>query len=215
MIDQWKFFKSPRFSARVELAEMLSGLLLVLFMWGHLLMLSTILFGESTMNGLAVFLEEYYISQVGVVGIACLILLHFVAAGRKLPSRVKEQAVFWRLARKLRHGDTWLWMVQVVTGMLMLIFAAIHLFVIMTTFPIEAAKSAQRVAEAFGWLYAPMVLLVELHVGIGLYRIIVKWTSLNRRALTAIKWIITLAFVALGYWILRTFWTNGLELLNG
>lgn len=214
MIDQWKFIKNPRFSARVELAEMVSGLLLVLFMWGHLMMLSTILFGESTMNGLAEFLEEYYISQVGVVGIACLILVHFVAAGRKLPSRVKEQMVFWRLARKLRHMDTWLWLVQVITGMLMLIFAAIHLFVIMTTFPIEAAKSAQRVAEAFGWLYAPMVLLVELHLGVGLYRIIVKWTAINRRAATALKWIITIAFVAVGYAILRAFWLNGLEILK-
>lgn len=214
MIDQWKFIKNPRFSARVELIEMVSGLLLVLFMWGHLLMLSTILFGESTMNGLAEFLEEYYISQVGVVGIACLILFHFVAAGRKLPSRVKEQMVFWRLAKKLRHMDTWSWLVQVITGMLMLIFAAIHLFVIMTTFPIEAAKSATRVAEAFGWLYAPMVLLVELHVGLGLYRIIVKWTSLNRRAISALKWIITIGFVVMGYAILRAFWVSGLEHLN-
>jgi fumarate reductase subunit C len=214
LIDQWKFFKNPRFAARVELIEMLSGLLLVLFMWGHMLMLSTILFGESTMDALAVFLEEYYISQVGVVGIAFLILFHFVAAGRKLPSRVKEQAVFWRLARRLRHGDTWLWMVQVITGMLMLIFAAIHLFVIMTTFPIEAAKSCERVADAFGWLYAPMVLLVELHVGIGLYRIIVKWTSFNRKAMTAIKWILTIGFVAIGYAVLRAFWMTGLEKLN-
>ncbi|MBW2277568.1 MAG: hypothetical protein JRF63_08760 [Deltaproteobacteria bacterium] len=214
MIDQWKFIKNPRFSARVELAEMISGILLVLFMWGHLMMLSTILFGEGTMNSLAEFLEEYYISQVGVVGIALLILLHFVAAGRKLPSRVKEQMVFWRLARKLRHMDTWLWLVQVITGMLMLIFAAIHLFVIMTTFPIEAAKSAQRVAEAYGWLYAPMVLLVELHLGVGLYRIIVKWTGINRRVATALKWVITIAFVAVGYAILRAFWLNGLDYLK-
>jgi fumarate reductase subunit C len=214
LIDQWKFFKNPRFSARVELAEMISGLLLAVFMWGHMAMLSTIIFGEETMDGLAVFLEDYYISQVGVVGIALLILLHFVAAGRKLPSRVKEQAVFWRLARKLRHGDTWLWLVQVITGMLMLIFAAIHLFVLMTTFPIEAQKSATRVAQAFGWLYAPMVLLIELHLGIGFYRIIVKWTSVNRRAATAIKWLITIAFLVLGYWILRTFWAHGLEHLK-
>jgi len=214
LIDQWKFIKNPRFSARVELAEMISGILLVLFMWGHLMMLSTILFGEGTMNSLAEFLEEYYISQVGVVGIALLILLHFVAAGRKLPSRVKEQMVFWRLARKLRHMDTWLWLVQVITGMLMLIFAAIHLFVIMTTFPIEAAKSAQRVAEAYGWLYAPMVLLVELHLGVGLYRIIVKWTGINRRVATALKWVITIAFVAVGYAILRAFWLNGLDYLK-
>jgi fumarate reductase subunit C len=207
--DLWKTFKSPRAAARYDIVEMVSGLLLVFFMWGHMLMLSTILFGEETMNGLAGWLERYYLAQAGAVGLVFVILFHFFTAGRKLPSRIHEQKTFWRLARSIRHGDTWLWLVQAISGMMILLFAAIHLWVILTTFPIEAAKSCERVAEHFVFIYAPMVLVVELHVGIGLYRIVVKWTAFSRRAGAVLKWGLTAAFLFIGYWVLYTFWQYG------
>lgn len=214
MFDQSKLLRNPRVAARFDLLEMATGLLLVFFMWGHLLMLSTILFGTETMDSLAVFLEDYYLAQVGAVGVAVLILVHFVAAGRKLPSRIMETKTMWQLTKTMRHGDTWLWVVQVVTGILVLLFAAIHLWIILTTFPIEAEKSSRRVAESFGYLYAPMVLAVELHVGVGLYRVIVKWTGMNRHVAAMLKWGITVAFLIVGYWVLATFWTNGAEILS-
>lgn len=213
MIDQWKFLKNPRFVARVDLIEMISGLLLVVFMFGHLLMLSTILAGPDTMNSLAAFLERppLYMAQIGAVGVAFLLVIHIVTAGRKLPSRVREQTMLWRLSRQLRHTDTWLWSIQAVSGMIILAFVAIHLWVILTTFPINALKSSRRVAEAFGFLYFPLILIVELHVGIGLYRAVVKWTSFNRRVGSMIKWVMTSVFLVLGYWILATFWSHGLS----
>jgi fumarate reductase subunit C len=214
VFEQSKLARNPRYAARIELLEMISGLLLVLFMWGHLIMLGTILFGESAMNRLAALLEKYYIAQAGGVGICFLLAVHFFTAGRKLPARLREQKLFWTLANKLRHVDTWLWLVQVVSGLAIGVFAAIHLWVILTTFPIDAAKSSERVARAFGVLYAPMVLVVELHVGIGLYRIYVKWTGLSRKAGAAVKWGLTGAFVVVGYWILATFWRNGLQYLQ-
>jgi fumarate reductase subunit C len=205
--------KNPRFVARVDLMEMISGLLLVFFMFGHMLMLSTILFGPDTMNALAKFLESppLYMAQVGGLGMAALILIHLVTAGRKLPSRVREQTMIWRLSRQLRHTDTWLWLIQAVTGMIILLFAAIHLWVIMTTFPIEAMKSSARVAQSYGYLYLPMILIVELHVGIGLYRAVIKWTAFNRRVGSAIKWALTGIFLVIGYSILATFWWNGIS----
>ena len=211
MIDQWNFLKNPRVAARFDLIATTTGLLLVAFMWGHMLMLSTILFGPDTMDSLAVLLESppLYMAQIGLVGMAGLILIHLVTAGRKLPARVKEQAMIWRLSKQLRHTDTWLWLVQAVTGMIILMFAAIHLWVVATTFPIEAMKSSTRVAEWYGYLYLPMILIVELHVGIGLYRAIVKWTSFNRRVGAALKWGITGIFLVIGYAILATFWSYG------
>ncbi len=214
MIEQWKLLKNPRIAARFDLIEMISGLLLVLFMWGHMVMLSTILFGEETMNGLSAWLESYYIAQAGALGMVFLILIHFVTAGRKLPLRVNEQRMIWRLTRKLSHVDTWLWLVQVVTGMLILLFVAVHLYFILTTFPIEAVKSSTRVAANFGYLYAPMIIVVELHVGIGLYRILVKWTSFNRSVGALLKWGMTLGFLVVGFWILWTFWTIGMQHVN-
>ena len=213
MIDQWKFMKNPRFVARVDLIEMISGLLLVLFMFGHMLMLSTILFGPDTMNALAKFLESppLYMAQVGGLGMAALILIHLVTAGRKLPIRVREQTMIWRLSRQLRHTDTWLWLIQAVTGMIILLFAAIHLWVIMTTFPIQAMKSSARVAQSYGYLYLPMILIVELHVGIGLYRAVIKWTAFNRRVGSTIKWGLTGIFLVIGYSILARFWLYGIS----
>jgi fumarate reductase subunit C len=214
VIDQSTLLKSPKVAARFDLIEMGSGLLLVLFMWGHMLMLATILLGENTMNGLATFLEDLYLAQVGAVGVAFLILIHFVAAGRKLPSRILEMKLIWRLTKKMRHTDTWLWLIQVVTGLAVLLFVAIHLWIVLTTFPIEAAKSSTRVAQALGYLYLPMVLLVELHVGIGLYRVIVKWTGWNRHKMAFLKWGLTAAFLVIGYAILAAFWSFGSELLS-
>ena len=72
---------------------MISGLLLVFFMFGHILALSTILFGQDTMNALATFLENFYIAQASAVGVVLLLLFHFVTASRKLPSRAREQAM--------------------------------------------------------------------------------------------------------------------------
>jgi len=213
VIDQWNFLKNPRVVARFDLIETITGLLLVAFMWGHMLMLSTILFGPDTMNSLAVFLESppLYMAQIGLVGMAVLILIHLVTAGRKLPSRVREQAMIWRLSKQLRHTDTWLWVIQAVTGMIILMFAAIHLWVVATTFPIEAMKSSTRVAGSYGYLYLPMIIIVELHVGIGLYRAIVKWTAFNRHAGAILKWGITAVFLVIGYAILGTFWSHGVS----
>ncbi len=213
MLDQGKSLKNVRLAARVDLIEMISGLLLVLFMFGHLLMLSTILLGPDTMNGLAGLLERppLFMAQIGAVGVAVLLLVHLVTAGRKIPSRVREQTMIWRLSRQLRHTDTWLWSIQAASGMIILGFAAIHLWIILTTFPIDAIKSARRVAESLGYLYLPMVLIVELHVGIGLYRAVMKWTSFNRRLGAKIKWVVTGLFLVIGYSVLATFWFYGVR----
>lgn len=211
MFDQGKFLKNPRIAARVDLLETISGLLLVLFMFGHLIMLSTILLGPDAMNGLARILEKppLFMAQIGAAGVTVVLLVHLVTAGRKIPSRIKEQTMMWRLSKQLRHADTWLWSIQVVSGMIILGFASIHLWIIVTTFPIDALKSARRVAESLGFLYLPMVLIVELHLGIGLYRAVVKWTSFNRRVGSGIKWVLTGLFLVIGYSVLATFWSYG------
>ena len=160
------------------------------------------------------WLEGYYLAQAGAVGMVFLILIHFVTAGRKLPMRVSEQRAIWRLTRKLSHLDTWLWLVQVVTGMLILLFVMIHLYFILSTFPIEAVKSSTRVAANFGYLYAPMIIVIWLHLGIGLYRIFVKWTPFNRKILKVFQWLLILGFIADSLLVLKTFWTIGLKYVN-
>jgi len=214
VIEQWKLLKNPRLAARFDLIGMVSGLLLVFFMFGHAMMLATIVFGVETMDGLSMWLEDLYLAQAGAIGMVFLILIHFVTAGRKLPLRVNEQRMIWRLTRRLSHLDTWLWLVQVVTGMMILLFVMVHLYFVLTTFPIEAVKSSTRVAANFGYLYAPMIIVIWLHLGIGLYRIFVKWTPFNRKILKVFKWLLILGFIADSLFVLKTFWTIGLQYVN-
>jgi fumarate reductase subunit C len=61
-------------------------------------------------------------------------------------------------------------------------------------------------------LYLPLLLTVELHAAIGLYRVALKWGAardLNSRArLRKIKTILSVAFIAVGLASLLAFWPH-------
>ena len=80
-----------RDQARRELAYELvsgaSGLILALFMWGHMVLVGSILTGERGFDWLASLLEDYYIAQPTVLAIFALFLIHAVFASRKIPCR--------------------------------------------------------------------------------------------------------------------------------
>jgi fumarate reductase subunit C len=113
-----------------------------------------------------------------------------------------QQTTIWKHSRVLRHTDTWLWVIQALTAMIILIMGAIHMWTVLTDLPITAAKSAARIQGGF-WLVFYLVLLpmVELHVGIGFYRIGVKWGFIRRSRRKGFKRfenILTLVFVLIG-----------------
>jgi len=79
---------------------------------------------------------------------------------------------------------------------------SIHMWTVLTDLPITAAKSAARVQGGF-WLVFYLILLpmVELHVGIGFYRIGVKWGFIKRKQRKGMKKfenILTGIFVLIG-----------------
>lgn len=189
-------------SAYLDWLQMLTGAGLVLFMWSHMILVSSVILGPGVMNALAGFFEATYMAQVGGPLIGFAFLLHFVLAARKLPFRLDEQRTIWAHAKTLRHRDTWLWLVQAGSAMIILIMGSIHMWVVLTDLPISAAKSAARVADGW-WLafYLVLLPLVELHVGIGFYRIGVKWGFIkrSRRAkMKRVENILTLAFIGIG-----------------
>jgi fumarate reductase subunit C len=162
------------------------------------------------MNAIAVFLEDTYMAQVGGPAIGCLFLFHFILAARKVPFRVEQQKAIWQLSRQLRHRDTWLWLVQAVTAMIILIMGCIHMWTVLTDLPITAAKSAARVQGGF-WLAFYLILLpmVELHVGIGFYRIAVKWGFIKRKERKGFKSFetkLTAVFICIGLLALARFY---------
>lgn len=181
-IDTAIYVQSPsRSSAYLDWLQMLTGAGLILFMWAHMVLVASVIFGPGAMNAIAHFFEATYMAQVGGPFIGLVFLLHFVLAARKIPFRAEQQSRIWKHARMLAHRDTWLWLVQVVTAMLILIMGAIHMWVVLTDLPITAQKSAVRIQGGFWMMFYLFLLpLVELHVGVGLYRIAVKWGFVGR-----------------------------------
>jgi len=181
---------------------MLTGAALILFMWSHMILVASVILGAGVMNALAHFLEKTYMAQVGGPIIGCIFLFHFILAARKVPFRAEQQSTIWKLSRQLRHTDTYLWLVQATTAMIILIMGSIHMWTVLTDLPITAAKSAARIQGGFWFVFYLILLpLVELHVGIGFYRIAVKWGFARRKDRKKFKKLenyLTAIFIAIG-----------------
>ncbi|WP_300163143.1 succinate dehydrogenase/fumarate reductase cytochrome b subunit [Solidesulfovibrio sp.] len=191
-----------KLSAYFDWLQMLTGAALILFMWCHLILVSSILLGPGVMNALAWFFEVTYMAQVGGPLIFLAFLLHFVLAARKIPFATGQQRLMLANAKRMRHTDTWLWVIQATTAMGILIMGGIHMWVVLTNLPITAEKSAARIQTGFWFVFYLFLLpMVELHVGIGFYRILVKWGFLDRPGRWVIKKkenLLTGIFIAIG-----------------
>ena len=199
--------------ARLDLLQSASGLFLGLFMWLHMFFVSSILLGNDAMWAVARFFEGYFffgrplpwLVSLFVASIFALFVIHAWLALRKFPAHWRQHAVYWRHMRGMRHEDTTLWFVQVITGFGMFFLAPVHLYLMMTHPElIGPFESADRVWSGRMWpLYLILLFLVELHGSVGLYRLAVKWGGFAdgdgaRRKLKALKWGFTLFFLALG-----------------
>lgn len=202
-IDTTIYVRTPSGAAAyLDGLQMLTGVGLITFMWTHMILVASVNLGADAMNTLAQFFEDTYMAQVGGPIIAFTFFLHFILAARKVPFRAEQQSTIWKHSRMLRHTDTWLWLVQASTAMLILIMGSIHIWTILSDLPISAAKSAARIQGGF-WLIFYLILLpiVELHVGIGFYRIAVKWGFIkrkNRKGFKRFENILTGIFILIG-----------------
>ena len=200
-----------RLSAYLDWLQMLTGAGLILFMWSHMVLVASVNLGAGAMNFIAHFFEATYMAQVGGPIIGATLLFHFILAARKLPNTSQEQGVIWRHAKMLRHTDTWLWLIQAVTAMVILVMGSIHIWTVLTDLPITAAKSAARVQGGFwGVFYLILLPMVELHVGIGFYRIAVKWGFVKRatrKGFHRFENIWTGVFILIGLITIIRLWT--------
>ena len=187
--------------SRLDIIQAITGVLLILFLWAHVFLVSSVIISPALMNGIADFFERTYMAQIGGPLVLLLIVYHFLIAARKMPFRAGEFMTFWRNARSLRHKDTWLWVVQVVTAIVILVMASIHIYVVLSTLPITAEQSASRVQG--GWLPFFLILLpmAELHLGIGFYRLGVKYgyiTRASRHVWQRNEYVLTGIFILIG-----------------
>ena len=205
-----------------------SGLVLALFMWGHVVLVGSILTGERGFDWMATMLEDYYIAQPTVLAIFTLFLVHAVFAARKIPAQLRERKRMAELARGLSqsgrekvatrtehspfrpHLESMLWIWQVRTGMIILVLGSFHLILIgIDIFTplfgeiagIESQSSMSRVAAGLWLPYAILLLCVEFHASVGLYRLLIKWGAgfvPHRRILHRIEQVIFWLVLGLG-----------------
>jgi fumarate reductase subunit C len=220
--------RKSHWPARLDFAQSASGLLLVIFMWGHMFFVSSILISKDAMWTVTKFFEGYFLlgaSHPGIVagvvaGVIALFAGHALLALRKFPSNYRQFNTYRGHMRVMRHEDTTLWFWQVCTGFALFFLASVHLYIMLTRPDrIGPFESGDRVWSDYLWpLYLVLLFAVELHGGIGLYRLAVKWGWMGhadpnamRRRLKVLKWSITVFFLALGLATLAAYIKIGIE----
>jgi fumarate reductase subunit C len=220
--------RTSRWPARLDLAQSGTGLALALFMWVHMMFVSSILLGKDAMWTITKMFEGYFIFgrpypwlvSVAVAGVTALLIAHAALALRKFPISWRQYREFREQMKMMRHEDTTLWFWQVITGYSLFFLAPAHLYVMLSRPDrIGPFESADRVWSDHMWpLYIVLLLAVELHGGIGLYRLAVKWgwfagsdPNATRRKLKKLKWAITVALLALGFATLAAYIKIGIE----
>lgn len=220
--------RKSRWPARLDWTQSASGLVLALFMWGHMFFVSSILFGKDAMWTVTKTFEGYFLFghslpwlvSVVVASVLLLVVVHAMLAVRKFPINYRQYRAFRDHDADMKHGDTTLWWWQVVTGFALFFLASMHLFVMLSRpDQIGPYASADRVWSSHYWvLYLVLLFAVELHGGIGLYRLAVKWNwfggahpELARTRLKTLKWALTVFFLVLGLATLAAYIKIGIE----
>ena len=220
--------RKSHWPAKLDFVQSASGLFLGLFMWGHMAFVSTILISNDAMwwvtrmfEGQFVFGKRYSAIVGAIVAlVAIMFVLHGLLAMRKFPANFHEYRSFAGHRKLLRHEDTTLWWVQAWTGFALFFLASVHLYQ-MLAHPADIGpyESGDRVWSGNWWpLYLVLLFAVELHGGVGLYRLTVKWgwfdgkdPNRTRHVLKRVKWGITVFFLVLGLTTLAAYMKIGHE----
>ncbi len=223
-----KGLRKSRWPARLDLLQSLSGLALVLFIWGHMFFESSILLGKDMMfrvtkmfEGRYFFGADYPIIITFAAGvILAIFVIHAALALRKFPKNYGEYRTIRSHIRSFDHDDTSMWFVQVWTGFLMFFLGSVHLINMMVQ-PgnIGPYESADRIWSGWMWpVYALLLITVHLHAGLGIYRLVVKWgffegsdVNKSRALLKRVRWVIIGFFLLLGFSGLGTYISIGIE----
>lgn len=218
--------KKSRVPARLDLIQSLTGLILGLVMWGHMLFVSSILLGKDAMWTITKMFEGYFLFGKGypiivsfvVAGVFVIFILHALLALRKFPTSYEQYRIYRAHAKAMHHEDTTLWMWQIFTGFALFFLASAHLYQMLfwpdKIGPVEGGIRMWR--DGLWPYYMIMLLAVELHGGIGLYRLVVKWgwPNIPRSKLKKIKWGITFFFLILGIASLFAYMKIGYDYRN-
>ncbi len=177
--------KMDKIPAWLDLTQSATGLVLALFIMGHILFEASILVSNEMMYKVTLMFEGYYFfgeTYPGIVSflaaaIFTIFILHAVLALRKFPSSYRQYKIIREHTTRMQHEDSSLWMIQVITGFMMFFIGSVHLYIMMSQ-PSNIgpyASSYRIVSEFMGPLYFMLLLSVISHAFIGLYRLALKW----------------------------------------
>ncbi|MDR0762507.1 MAG: fumarate reductase cytochrome b subunit [Campylobacteraceae bacterium] len=222
--------KKSRVPAKLDFIQSATGLFLGLFMWGHMFFVATILISEDALNWVAgafegsLFLSEKQPVLVSAIVfiVFCIFVVHACLGMRKLPINFIQYQIYKAHAINMKHSDTSLWFWQAKTGFIMFFLGSAHLIIVLTNPEITAQISGSRMYSHFMWpFYLILLFAVEIHGGVGLYRLCVKWgwfegkdAKVTRKRLTKLKWALTVFFLALGLLTLGAYVKTGYKYAN-
>ncbi|MDR1647802.1 MAG: fumarate reductase cytochrome b subunit [Zoogloeaceae bacterium] len=214
--------RKSRWPARLDLLQSATGLLLALFLCGHLFFDSSILIGKDAMWVVSKFYEGYFFFGKAhpwlvslVAGLLFVVFMaHALLALRKFPVNYRQYRTIRAHVRAMRHGDTRLWLWQVYSGFLLFFFGAAHLYQ-MAFWPqlIGPHASSDRIwSDALWPFYLILLTVAVLHAAIGLYRLALKWgwPRFSRPVLKFLRGTLFAFFLTLGLLALAQYMWIGL-----
>jgi len=200
-------FKNAKKALRDERISGLTGAFLALFIWGHLLAESSIIFGKEVYDIVANFMEVTIpLAQPVIFIVTIAFFVHFIWASRKIPGKLRERKRMLELGEKLQksragwqqdpksdiklrtHFETSLWITQVRTGMIVLAAGSFHLVLVTWNLfsdmgylgqahGFNADLTVARMSSGLWILYSVLMASVVAHMAIGVYRLLVKWLA--------------------------------------
>ncbi|MFA6138163.1 MAG: fumarate reductase cytochrome b subunit [Sulfurimonas sp.] len=207
--------KIDKIPAWLDFLQSATGLILALFIMGHILFEASILVSNEMMYRVTLMFEGYYFfgeTYPGIVSflaaaIFTIFILHAALALRKFPSSYKQYRTLREHTQRMQHEDSSLWMIQVITGFMMFFIGSVHLYIMMSQ-PSNIgpfASSHRVVSELMGPLYFMLLLSVVSHAFIGLYRLALKWgfmegkhTEISRAKFKLIMKVMIAVYIILG-----------------
>ena len=207
--------QKSRIPAKLDFLQSATGLFLAVFMIFHMLFVSSILISKDFMLSVTKAFELSFIFEGGtavpvfisIAIVSIVFVFHAFLAIRKFPISYRQALRLKTHSDLMNHGDTKLWIVQVVTGFALLFLGSVHLYMMLTNSGnIGPYASADRVYSDFMWpLYILLLIAVEFHGAIGLYRLSMKWgwfengnAKESRAKLKKAKWILSGVMLTLG-----------------
>ncbi|MCD8212888.1 MAG: fumarate reductase cytochrome b subunit [Campylobacter sp.] len=178
--------KKSRMPAVFDRWQSITGFILACFILCHMVFTSTILIGKDAFNAVVGFAEAkflfgettWWITNVVAAVIFVVFIAHAFLAMRKFPANFRQLIMFKGHKDRMKHCDTTLWWFQFITGFALFFTASGHLVNIIFGGHITADHSAAnfKTLEIF---YFALLLFMVVHAGVGMYRLYVKWISIE------------------------------------